>query len=64
MIEPPAEVDGVDWQAAYGALGMLMCPWRLGIGICDQGCRDEPQCQTCEPDDGWAAELRRAVGPA
>lgn len=22
-------------------------------GICSFGCEDEPQCQTCEPQDGW-----------
>lgn len=22
-------------------------------GICNRGCYDEPECVTCEPDDGW-----------
>lgn len=59
--ELPAEIEGIDWQDAYAALGYLTCPWRLRVGICQSGCSSEPACETGEPEDGWAAEVRRAV---
>lgn len=52
----PEEIEAV-WQA----LSMLSCPWYRGVGICSNGCRDEPACQTDEPADGWVLELRRAA---
>lgn len=40
------------------------CPWYqrcLGNnddGVCDRGCYDEPQCETCTPgDEGWPREV-------
>jgi len=55
-----AEVDGVDLESAGEALAMLSCPWYSSTGICINGCRDEPACQTNEPDGGWAKQLREA----
>lgn len=59
--ELPTVIDGVDWQSAAVALTFLTCPYRNGIGICHAGCRDEPECRTCEPEGGWAQQLREAV---
>lgn len=57
----PEEVDGIPLADLYSALVMLECPWRRGVGICSGGCREEPACQTNEPEDGWPAEIRRIV---
>lgn len=29
------------------------CPFYRGTGTCNSGCRDEPNCQTGEPMQGW-----------
>lgn len=29
------------------------CPYYQGTGTCGFGCRDEPECQTGEPMEGW-----------
>lgn len=36
------------------------CDWFRGVGTCSFGCRDEPSCQTCEPEDGWPGTRPRA----
>lgn len=30
-------------------------------GTCSFGCRDEPECQTCRPSEGWPREVLRAA---
>lgn len=59
----PDEVDGLPLVDLYSALAMLECPWRRRVGICSSGCREEPACETNEPEDGWVAEIRRLVAP-
>lgn len=58
--DTPSEMPA-DIQEVYVALSMYACPWYQGYGICESGCSSEPQCQTCEPEGGWLAELRQAV---
>lgn len=60
--EIPVEVQGVDIESASEALSALTCPYYNGVGKCYQGCRDEPICQTNEPTEGWAWQLREACG--
>lgn len=35
------------------ALSMLRCPYYQREETCDRGCHEEPECQTCEPREGW-----------
>ncbi len=48
-----------DWHATQADReDPSSCPWYRGVGICDQGCRSEPYCQTGRPDGGWPSERR------
>lgn len=39
------------------ARSMLACPYYHDPdnGVCEYGCATEPECQTCEPTEGWLA---------
>lgn len=43
------------------ALTMIECPYRVDDGVCVTGCRTEPECQTCEPAEGWEPALHEGV---
>lgn len=54
--------DDIDWetQEIRRAATMMSCSWFQGIGICSDGCREEPRCQTEEPKDGWEGVIIEA----
>ncbi len=48
-----AEFRDQELSAAYG-----QCPYFLDqrTGTCSMGCREEPECMTCCPSEGWPEE--------
>ena len=55
--EPRHEPNEACWYMDLGR-----CPYFLGEGKCATGCYEEPQCRTCQPDEGWPSE-RAITGP-
>jgi hypothetical protein len=44
-----ALLDDDEWATP----NLAECRYYQGVGSCSFGCRDEPECMTCEPPGGW-----------